>query len=251
MCSFLHTALSCHVVLEQKYSVSKILSQSSIFGLGFGLGLGCENVIFKTTVENTSGCFYHKLTVLPLLLFLWLLLLISTAVSDGGKWHHKLQYDITNERVFQLSCYLTLQVERYYPSFWWEDWAAVLPSAGDTTHAQNRQQKEHIKGQPRGTASLVRGCHLLHDCTIGIAADRRVRVYVVWCCCAMVNFCTRSFWPQGSAPQGGLPLPTGSSSDSCFSCHTQTASSAPEHGTSQLVGRKMIFAQLAAGTTVC
>lgn len=73
MCSFLHTALSSDLssqVLEQKYSVSKILSQSSIFGSGFGLDLGCENVTFKTTVENTSGFFYRKLTVLPLLSFL-------------------------------------------------------------------------------------------------------------------------------------------------------------------------------------
>lgn len=55
----------------------------------------------------------------------------------------------------------------------------MLPSADDAAHAQDRQQKERVKDQPRGTASLVRGCCLLHDCTIGIAADGRVRVYVV------------------------------------------------------------------------
>lgn len=117
----------------------------------------------------------------------------------------------------------------------------MLASANDTTHVQDREKKEHVKDQPRETASLGRGCCLLHDCTIGIAADGQVRLYVVWCCCAMANSCTCSFWPQGLAPLGGLPLPKASSSNSCFSYHKQKASSASERGTAQLVGKKLFL----------
>lgn len=104
MCSFLQmdlsSELSCHVVIE---IYSKILSQSNVFSLDFWFWIESWHCNIQDSFGNASGFFYHKRTALPLLSFPGPIL-ISTAVNDDRKWHHKPQCDITKERVFQLSC---------------------------------------------------------------------------------------------------------------------------------------------------